>query len=318
MNEVTENMNEEKKLSIIVPVYGVEDYILEFLESIVPQLQDSTELIIVNDGSKDRSMFKCKEYLGCDFKNVVLLEQQNQGQSAARNYGMKVAKGQYIGFLDSDDYVSDDYILKILNAIESNKDVDIIDFKAVSFLDKSNLQTSVINKNFKGGLYVKENIFSYLEDAFKECSWQSWLRVVKKSLIKNVKFPTGLLIEDVHVFPILYLNSLKIYHIPEPLVYYRLRAGSAVNTINKKQEKGYREALVKLIDIHDERNVVKYSIEKIFISYLYIKVKNDGRFKALLGFLNDKKLFNIGTFLILVKLVFKKSRFGQNGTSHVD
>ncbi len=137
MNEVAENIVIEKKLSIIVPVYGVEDYILEFLESIVPQLQNSTELIIVNDGTKDHSMTKCREYLGSDYKNVVLLEQENQGQSVARNYGLRIAKGQYIGFLDPDDYVCEYYIAQILSVIENNNDVDIIDFKAVSFIDKS-------------------------------------------------------------------------------------------------------------------------------------------------------------------------------------
>lgn len=167
MSDVAENMMIEKKLSIIVPVYGVEDYIIEFLESIVPQLQDSTELIIVNDGTKDHSMIKCREYLGTDFSNVVLLEQRNQGQSVARNYGMKVAKGQYIGFLDPDDYVGDNYIVKILSVIENNNDVDIIDFKAIAFTDNGKI-ISKINEKFEEGLYIGNTLDPYLKNVFKE------------------------------------------------------------------------------------------------------------------------------------------------------
>ncbi|HFX7562628.1 MULTISPECIES: glycosyltransferase family 2 protein [Acinetobacter calcoaceticus/baumannii complex] len=318
MNEVAENIVIEKKLSIIVPVYGVEDYILEFLESIVPQLQNSTELIIVNDGTKDHSMTKCREYLGSDYKNVVLLEQENQGQSVARNYGLRIAKGQYIGFLDPDDYVCEYYIAQILSVIENNNDVDIIDFKAVSFIDKSKEKISIINEKFKEGLYVEDTLDSYLKNVFKECSWQSWLRVVKKTLIKDIKFPVGLLIQDVHVFPILYLNSLKIYHIAECIVYYRMRAGSAVTTINKKQEKGYREALVKLLSITDNKDIVKYSVEKIFENYLYVKSKNDGGFKALLGFLKDREIFKVNTFFILMRLVFRKFGFGRSEVDNVN
>ncbi len=159
---------------------------------------------------------------------------------------------------------------------------------------------------------------SYLKNVFKECSWQSWLRVVKKTLIKDIKFPVGLLIQDVHVFPILYLNSLKIYHIAECIVYYRMRAGSAVTTINKKQEKGYREALVKLLSITDNKDIVKYSVEKIFENYLYVKSKNDGGFKALLGFLKDREIFKVNTFFILMRLVFRKFGFGRSEVDNVN
>src|SRR5690606_27474731 len=107
------------KLSIIIPVYGVEKYILEFAQSLIFQLNNEVELIIINDGTKDRSIAILKEYVATQFldKNIIWLEQENQGQSIARNYGISIANGDYITFLDPDDLVFEEYVSQILNAI---------------------------------------------------------------------------------------------------------------------------------------------------------------------------------------------------------
>ena len=92
------------KVSIIVPVYNVEEYLERCLDSLVNQTLKDIEIIIVNDGSTDGSKEKIQKYIN-KYKNIVYLEKENGGLSSARNYGIPYAKGEYIGFVDSDDYV---------------------------------------------------------------------------------------------------------------------------------------------------------------------------------------------------------------------
>ncbi len=256
----------EKSLSIIVPIYGVEEYILEFLESIVPQLLDSTELILINDGTKDKSMQICHNFLGGNYDNIVILEQSNQGQSVARNYGIQQAKGEYIGFLDPDDYVRSDYISKITECIQNNRDVDIIDFKAFTFIHESKKIINTVNNNLKEGLH---NSFEkeYLATIFSNCSWQSWLRIVKHSFFKDIKFPEGLLLQDIHVFPSIYIKSCKIYHISEALIYYRVRGGSAVTRVNDKLIFSYKEA-IKYLECQNPKEIIQLSLNRLYVDYL--------------------------------------------------
>ena len=110
------------KVSVIVPVYNVEKYIEKCLESLVNQTLKDIEIIIVNDGSKDKSEKIINKFLS-KYKNIVYVEKQNGGLSDARNYGMKYAKGEYIAFLDSDDYVDTTIYEKMYNkAKEENAD----------------------------------------------------------------------------------------------------------------------------------------------------------------------------------------------------
>lgn len=255
----------EKSLSIIVPIYGVEDYILEFLESIVPQLLDSTELILINDGTKDKSMQICHNFLGGNYDNIVILEQSNQGQSVARNYGIQQAKGEYIGFLDPDDYVRCDYISKITECIQNNRDIDIIDFNAVTFIHENKKIINVINENLQEGIHNNDEEF--LAAVFNNCSWQSWLRIVKYSFFKDVKFPEGLLLQDIHVFPSIYIKSYKVYHISEALIYYRVRRGSAVTKVNDKLIFSYREA-IKYLECQGSKEIIQLSLNRLYVDYL--------------------------------------------------
>ena len=255
----------EKCLSIIVPIYGVEDYILEFLESIVPQLLDSTELILINDGTKDKSMQICHNFLGGNYDNIVILEQSNQGQSVARNYGIQQAKGEYIGFLDPDDYVRCDYISKITECIQNNRDIDIIDFNAVTFIHENKKIINVVNDNLQEGIH--DNDEEFLAAVFNNCSWQSWLRIVKYSFFKDVKFPEGLLLQDIHVFPSIYIKSYKVYHISEALIYYRVRRGSAVTKVNDKLIFSYREA-IKYLECQGSKEIIQLSLNRLYVDYL--------------------------------------------------
>ena len=124
-----------KKLSIIIPVYNVERYLPECIERLIFQIDNSCEVILVNDGSTDGSSLLCQKYSSV-YHNFKLINQKNMGLSRARNAGIKVANGEYLLFLDSDDYLVDDAIDVILKCINNNE-ADILFIRSKSFIDGS-------------------------------------------------------------------------------------------------------------------------------------------------------------------------------------
>lgn len=111
------------KVSIIVPVYNVEKYLRKCIDSLVNQTLNDIEIICINDGSTDKSLKILKEYKNKDSR-IILLNQENSGQSVARNRGIEIAKGEYLGFVDPDDWIDLDYYEKLYNAaIGTNADI---------------------------------------------------------------------------------------------------------------------------------------------------------------------------------------------------
>ncbi len=259
------------KLSIIIPVYKVEKYIKDCLESLFSQLDSQVEIIIVDDGSPDNSIGIAKnlvaELIEEKKNSFVFVEQKNQGQSIARNNAIKIARGKYIGFLDADDYISENYISTILNKIQLHHNIDIFSFKAASFEDKTGKVLGYICENLEAGNHINDEEF--LKNVFKQCSWQSWSRVVKAELMKEHLFPEGILLEDVHVFAKLYLLPVAIFHIDEVLIYYRQRATSSVAKANTHLIMSYRLAIEFLESYRDRyREIVELSLYKLYVDLL--------------------------------------------------
>lgn len=116
-------------ISIIVPVYNVEDYLPTCLDSLLRQgiEKEQYEVILVNDGSKDSSGTICKDYVA-QHTNFFLLNQENLGVAAARNHGLDFAHGEYVVFVDSDDYLADDGLRRLVNVLESHQGIDLVRF----------------------------------------------------------------------------------------------------------------------------------------------------------------------------------------------
>ena len=206
------------KVSVIVPVYNVEKYIEKCLESLVNQTLKDIEIIIVNDGSKDKSEKIINKFLS-KYKNIVYVEKQNGGLSDARNYGMKYAKGDYIAFLDSDDYVDTTIYEKMYNkAIEENADFVECDFYWV-YPKKTKKDIGYIYKDKKEMMTCARVV--------------AWNKLIKRKIIKE-KFPVGLNYEDVEFFYKLIPNINKFAFVKEPLVYYIQREDSIINKQNYK------------------------------------------------------------------------------------
>lgn len=225
------------KISVIVPVYNVEQYVGECIESILNQSFYDIELILINDGSKDNSGFICDEYAKKD-NRIKVIHKKNEGVSIARNIGIKNASGKYIAFVDSDDLVDKEIYTTMLQAIEeSGSDLVMCRYEKV-YSDRNN---ELAIEPLREGLYDKEQIFNNLIldmigndplDMSKPLIMGSTCRCLyKKDIIDKYKieFPVIKIAEDM-LFHLYYLMSCKkVYVVNKALYYYRYNELSATN-----------------------------------------------------------------------------------------
>ena len=222
------SMLKKIKLSIIIPVYGVEKFIKIFLDSILPQLNNQVELIFVNDGCKDNSITILSREISqlplIIQKNIKIINQENTGVSGARNTGLKSVHGLYITFLDPDDYVMGNYISSILETIEL-QDFDILHFNIKKIM-KNNDEFLIKHVNKTQQKVICNN---YLSELTSLNIWFSCVRVIHQKLLTDFHFPEGFVFEDILSLPFLYKAGLKIYELDEALVTYQYRSDSITN-----------------------------------------------------------------------------------------
>lgn len=211
-------------LSIIVPVYNVEEYLPKCLDSICNQSFKDFELILVNDGSTDNSYNICNAYSKKD-KRIIIVNKQNGGLSSARNAGIELATGEYIGFVDSDDWIDLDMYELLINNIKKN-DADIAICNDKKVVNKNVLSSTNTNKV---RVYSQEKAIEALIEGvhFQEYAWN---KVYKRTLFTDIRFPEEKLYEDVFVMYKLFLKSCKIIHIDSAKYYYLQRNGSILNS----------------------------------------------------------------------------------------
>ena len=203
------------KVSVIVTVYNVENYLRKCLDSLVKQnFEEKYEIIVVNDESKDGSQDIIDEYKKEYKDKIKSYEKKNGGVSLARNFGMEKASGEYITFIDGDDYVSPDYIKKMYDKITEDKaDVVICDFY----------------KAFDDRL---EDIKALTKEDLLFANPSVWAKLYKKSLFadNNISFTAGVnYAEDLEVFLKLNLHIKKYSYVEETLIYYVQRPDSITN-----------------------------------------------------------------------------------------
>lgn len=203
-------MRGEKDLfSIIVPVYNVEKYLDKCLESILRQTFKDFECIIIDDGSPDNSNIIIDKYVKLD-QRFKVIHQKNMGLSAARNTGLDIAQRNYIVFVDSDDYIADEYLEKFaLKIADTDADIVICGFvEAYKDYEKNKVfaveSTEVIKQNILADVWP-----SYV-----------WNKCYKKDLFGDIRFPIGRVYEDLLTIPAVCLNAKRIECIPDKLYYY--------------------------------------------------------------------------------------------------
>lgn len=223
-------------ISVIIPVYNLENYISECLESILNQTFNEYEIIVIDDGSVDRSKDIIEKYIEND-ERIKYFYQKNKGLSAARNNGLQKANGEYIIFLDGDDFWIKSNFLEELIKIINIENPDCIFFKSIKFykkldeINKNNFDYSLIN-----GKSPKE-IFRML-NLFKQpiaCAWNKCLR--REVLIKNnINFIEGITAEDIDWNIQLFLKLNKIVGLNQIVHAYRQqRVGAITKQFNKKR-----------------------------------------------------------------------------------
>ena len=270
---------ENKKVSIIVPVYNVELYIEDCLNSLLNQTYSNYEIILINDGSTDNSIEICSKY---NDQKIKIFNQNNKGVSIARNVGISLATGQYIMFVDADDMVSEKYIENLIKSIEeTNTDMVVCGYTK----EKAELVNKKNSQEIKGEII---NANTMLENMMENNLQEGylWNKIFKKSIINDnsLEFKEGVNVWEDLYFVIEYLSkSDKIFAINEKLYYYRTREGSAVN---RKETATDLVGKVKILELIMKNynfiinNKNYYGIKRMYVTVLLkylLQIKKDNK-----------------------------------------
>lgn len=267
------------KVSIIVPFYNVEKYIEKCLQTLVNQTLEDIEIILVNDGSKDNTKNIVKKYQKEYPQKIIYLEKENGGLSDARNYGIPYAKGEYIAFLDSDDYV-ETTMYKEMYEIAQKEKSDMVECNFIwEYPDKTRIDTGTIYNN-KHEMLEKIRVVA-------------WNKLIKREILEKTKvqFPKGYRYEDVEFTYKLIPFLEKVSFCKTPMVHYIQRTGSITNIQNKRNAEIF-DVLEHVIDYYKKNNIYTeyYSeLEYIYARYAFcssflriVKIKDKKMKKELL------------------------------------
>lgn len=231
------------KISVIVPVYNVENILDYCLESIVGQTFSDIEIILVNDGSKDASGKKCDEWAAKDGR-ITVFHQKNAGQCAARNVGIANCHGDYIMFVDSDDYINEDICKKLYELAEShNAQLSRCSYVCFSEYGKS-VDTSKSDTHEVKIYTAREAMNNFVCAPYsnrKHFIPSVVSTLFKRELFDDVKFPEGLIYEEGFVLPKIFLKCEKLVHLDEQLYYYYMNPNGTMGS-------GFSEKGLKSLD----------------------------------------------------------------------
>lgn len=215
-------MNNKPLISVIVPVYNVQPYLKKCVNSIIKQTYSNLEIILVDDGSLDLSPQICDDYVKID-RRIRVIHKKNGGLSDARNAGLEIASGQYIGFVDSDDYIEKDMYELLLNSIEKNN-VDIAICGRTMVRENGSLigVNNVINNET---VFAPETAIARLL-TWDNCDSAAWDKLYRRKLFSDICYPKGKLHEDLNVTCRLFSRSRGIVQIPVAKYNYLVRDDS--------------------------------------------------------------------------------------------
>ena len=219
-------MDNEKLISVIIPVYGVENYISQCLDSVVNQSYENLEIIVINDGTKDRSAEIAKEYAQKDSR-IRVYDYENGGLSVARNHGLDLAEGDYISFVDGDDWLEHDFYKKLAGALETN-DADVAKCSII--------ETDTVTERVIG--FQKSKVRDADFDLYFSKGGMLWIVVwnalYKREIVKCVRYPAGINFEDNYASGMYLFKAKTVVELKDALYYYRYNTSGISKGIHKR------------------------------------------------------------------------------------
>lgn len=286
-------------ISVIVPVFRVEKFLEKCIQSVLKQTYGDFELILVDDGSDDNCPAICDRYAKED-ERIKVIHKQNGGIGDTRNAGLQIAQGEYITFVDSDDYIHPQMLEMCMKSFQKEPDIDIAmcPFEKVEEED---------NRAYEAQKEVKESyqLFSHIEiiqemfAADYEAYIVSWNKVYKRKLFEGILFPVGKIHEDIFTTYKLLYNAKALALMDEKMYYYRQRVGSAMSAFHVKGYYDDLEAINERLQFFSAKEKKEYafcvnrSLEHLLMRYKEAKANGE---KELAGKIKD-------TFLIEWKKV---------------
>lgn len=240
-------VNSYPLVTVIIPIYNVEKYLNKCIESVVAQTYSNLEIILINDGSTDDSKNIIEKWTKKD-KRIVYIYQKNQGLSAARNSGLDVARGDWIAFVDSDDFISKNYIQEMIQVATS----DMTDLVICQINKTIGNKISSITSSSQMGEYNSQQFWKlFFEKKSDEALVVAWNKLYSKKIFNNLRYKRGIINEDEQILYSVIKRCRRIVIIPQALYFYRLsRKDSIMTKVNatKVIRKEYYKILLERAD----------------------------------------------------------------------
>lgn len=307
----------DELISIVVPIYNIENYIGKCIESILHQTYKNFELLLINDGSTDNSLEVCKRY-ETDYRCMIFTK-ENGGLSDARNYGIARAKGKYITFIDGDDSISPLYLENLILGIKNGAEISIsgfsiVDDNTIQKTDKNVLAKDVVVKSPKKAIEVMLYQKGYDVSA---CG-----KLYLKELFTSIQYPKGVYFEDLATTYKLVMQSSNIAFINTKDYYYYIRIGSITKSANLNKKMHIFSILEEIKDYfikvdsfdNDLKKSWQFRWERISLDFLKIAASDVNKDKYLpeikanlhkfwLGFLFDRNVSCINKMKLILALI---------------
>ncbi|MDD5159199.1 MAG: glycosyltransferase [Sulfuricurvum sp.] len=254
------------KVSVITPVYNVETYLEECLDSILTQDLSDIEIICVNDGSTDHSLEILKRYAEND-KRIIIITQENSGPGRARNIGLKKARGEYIFFQDSDDYLLTSNAFSVLYTAASGQDLDIVSSNFATLKEENQ------ESHAKRTAGIISDGKRFLQSG--ETNTSAWAKLYKHAYLDTIHFmfDETIFYEDSEAFPRFYINASRVSHIDAVFYAYRQRPNSIITqNVTLKHFAGLKAIITTytaLLENETDNSFQKYLKKQMYNNVLY-------------------------------------------------
>ena len=257
-------MNKEL-VSIIIPVFNCEEYINKCINSLISQTYRNIEIVLIDDGSTDRSGILCDNLTKMD-ERIIVFHKKNEGVSSARNKGLELIKGKYVLFVDADDYVEDNYVETLIKNLSSNEMV-------VCGYYEEYVNDSVIMNTFKSNKVITNNQAQQLVYSDRGFGGYLWNKVFLKEIIvkEKLRFNEKIYMCEDQLFVINYLLFVtKILVLNSVLYHYRMRKSSMVWQTNDNKKRTFYEAQLIINNIYKKNKIINHYFYYNLCSYTFI------------------------------------------------